>query len=134
MSMFSYSGQAALAVLSDDPLVYFSWPTYFVFGAIYTAFAFSGELSKEGPLIFSKRNARPLSAVFIVHLAFLTILYGFLRVATYMEPSLPNWLTKDVGRSVSVFNVFFLVALLVMQFIERRWLFVESEPEDSAPK
>jgi acetyl-CoA carboxylase beta subunit len=47
MSMFSYSGQAALAVLSDDPLVYFSLPTYFVFGAIYIAFAFSGELPRR---------------------------------------------------------------------------------------
>ena len=96
-----------------------------------SALVATGELSKEGPLIFSKRNSRTLSAILWAHLLFLTILLVMWKFVSYLDPHLPDWMTSYIGRGGSAFNMFFIVAMLVMSFLERRWLYVEPEDEPS---
>jgi hypothetical protein len=102
-----------------EDLRYFSW-IFFVFVSLaYSAFVFTGELSKDGPLIFSKRNARSIREVIAGHFAFLAILYCLMRIFIFIVPSLPYWITDtfNVGKGarVSLADIVFtaLAALLV---------------------
>jgi hypothetical protein len=118
----------------SEDLQYFSWWGYAFVAAAYSALVFSGELSKDGPLIFSRRNARVLSQILLIHVAFLIILLCFLRISSYIVPSLPYWMT-DTFRArrtrVSIADIIFFLAAMVMLFIERRKLYVESAPSAS---
>jgi hypothetical protein len=122
-----------LGLLVSEDFEYFSRWVYFGSALIYTAFAFSGELSKEGPLIFSKRNARPLSVIFGTHLAFLAILLGLLRLVCYIDSSVPNWMTRDIGRGSTILDLLFIIAMMIMGYFERRWLYMESDTYASDP-
>lgn len=113
------------AVLIFDPLQYFSWWIYLAFGVVYTGLAFGGELLPPRGLIFSKRNARPLSAIFAIHLAFLTILLGLMRMAVSVSPSLPDWLTAS--HRGSGLDLVFSVAVAGMIRVEQRLVYLESE-------
>jgi hypothetical protein len=111
--------------LNFDFLQYFSWYSYAVTVILYTALVLHGEFSKkDGPLILSKQNARPLSEIFTIHFAFLAVLLGFMRFAPHIYFRLPGWMIAPFGRAGSAFDYFFIFAMAVMHFIERRWLYV----------
>ena len=92
---------------------------------IYTALVCSDELSKNGPLIFSNRDARHLPMILWMHLAFLTILFGMWRLASYADPHLPHWMTEYAGRRGTIFNIVFILGMLGMHLVERKMLYVE---------
>jgi len=109
---------------------YFSWWIYVLAGALFTVYAFTGLLYKEGSLVFSEQNAKPLSAVLIVHLEFLLILFGLMWIAPFVYPYLPNWMTDTFnvrGAAVSSVDVLFVLAMGALHLIERRWIYLESE-------
>lgn len=114
----------------QEVLQYFSWWAYALVAAAYSAFVFSGELSKEGPVIFSKQNARSVSQVLVTHGAFLVILLCFLRLTSYFVLALPHWMndTFDAGRRgrLSIADIVVFVASGIMVLIERRRLYVQS--------
>jgi hypothetical protein len=118
---------AVLGLLTWDPAFFYQWPTFAILAIIYSALVATGEISKEGPLIFSKRNSRTLSEILGAHLLFLTILLVAWKVAFYLDPHLADWMTGYIGRGGSAFNMFFIVVMLVMSSLERRWLYVEAE-------
>lgn len=117
----------------SEPIRHFPWPVYVLAGAAYSALAFRGELPREGALIFSKQNARPLSTILAIHLAFLTILLGLLWLAPYIEPFLPIWLTDDTylvgyhGSTYSVLEYLFIFLMIGMHCLERRWLYLKAK-------
>jgi hypothetical protein len=125
----------------QEVLQYFSWLAYALVAAAYTAVVFGGELSKEGPRIFSKRNARSVSQVIAAHSACLTILLCFLRLASYIVLTLPHWMTNTLegegGRSdrsrITIADLLFLLASIVMAQIEQKRLFVQSETDSAEP-
>ncbi len=122
---------AVVGLLEWSPTEFYQWPNFVLLGIIYTGLVCSGELSKEGPLIFSKRNSRPFSVILGAHLAFLMILFALWRLAFFIDPYLPNWMTNYIGRSGTISNIVFVAAMVVLQFIERRWLYLDSENEQS---
>ena len=127
--MVIYVTPGAMGVLIYAPFQSFEWPNYLVFGAVFTALLFSDELFEDGIRIFSKQNARSSSAIIQIHLAFLAILLGFMKLSPCIKPSLPNWLTDTFrarGLEVSIFDILFIFAMIGMHLIERRWLYVES--------
>ena len=69
--------------------------------------------------------------VIAIHFTFLIILLGLMRVATYFYHSLPNWLTDELGRfqniDISAFDILFVLAMVAMYYLERRFLFKESQ-------
>jgi hypothetical protein len=132
MSIHAMPGAAGLAIF--DPLQFFSWWVYGGVAVAYTALVFNGELSKAGPLIFSRRNARSRLEIVIVHLACLSILLALMRIALYIYPTLPNWMTDTFngrGSAHSAFDILFIVVMIALHYIERRWLYVESETDSS---
>ncbi|MGA8041349.1 MAG: hypothetical protein WCA37_00970 [Terracidiphilus sp.] len=124
---------ADVAILqSSDLLQYFSWWIYVDVGVVYSALILRGEISKEGALIFSKKNARSLSWIFTIHLTFLAILFGLMRIIPRIYPSLPKWMTdlfNGRGSAVSALDLTFILTMLALHFIERRWLYTESEAD-----
>jgi hypothetical protein len=128
MPRFIYAVPAVVGELIFDPLQYFSWWIYAAVGAVYTVIEFGGELL--GNEIFSKRNAKPLSAIFTIHLAFLTILLVLMRVAVFISPALPDWLTDAHHFRGSPLDGFFILAMVVMLKIEQRLIYVESDTDD----
>ena len=129
-------GVVGLRVIDPlEQLQYFSWVGYVVVAVVYTALVFHGELSKDdGPLIFSKQNARPLPVILMIHVAFLAIILEILRIAPFILPSLPDWTTDTFrvrGTSISIIDVLFVIAMGLMYLIEGRWIYVESEMEAS---
>jgi hypothetical protein len=105
----------------------FSWFSFLLYGAMYSAFVFSGEASKDGPLIFSRRNRRPIAAILGFHAVFLAILLESLRLAAYFEPSLPDWMSDKAGRVGTCYDFFFVILMLIMGFIERRLIVVKAD-------
>jgi len=127
--MFFYVTPGAMGILIYAPFESFGWPNYLVFGSVFTALLFNDDLFKDGVRIFSKQNARSSSAIIQIHLAFLTILLGFMKLAPWIKPSLPDWLTDTFrarGLEVSIFDILFIFAMIGMHLIERRWLYAES--------
>jgi len=123
------SAFVAMVFFRFDLFQNFSWWVYLGAALIYSAFAFTGEWSKDGPLIFSKRNARPLQVVVGIHTNFLIVLLLLLKVAVSLELSMPNWMTRDAGRRGSPLDLVFIFGMLIMGFIERRLLYVESDAD-----
>lgn len=131
MPRFIYAVPAVVGELIFDPLQYFSWWIYAAVGVWYTGLEFGGELLRND--IFSKRNAKPLSTIFTIHLAFLTILLGLTRLAVFIYPSLPDWLTNTFhvrGAAVSILDILFIIAMFVMHKTEQRLIYVESDTGD----
>jgi hypothetical protein len=134
--MHIYVVPASMGMLLYAPFQFFEWPTYFVFGAIFTALLFSGDLSAREARIFSKQNARSSTAVVLIHLAFLAVLLGVMMLARSIKPSLPNWLTDTFnarGSAVSISDIFFIFGMIGLHLIERRWVYVEFETNISDP-
>jgi hypothetical protein len=132
MNGFVFVMPGALGLQLVDPLQYFSWGIYAGAGVLYSALSFTGELSKEGALIFSKRNARSLSWIFAIHTLFLVTLIGLMRVAPFIYPSLPNWMTDlfpHQNPPLSAFDLVFVLVIIGLSRVERRWLYRESETE-----
>lgn len=110
---------------------FFSWPWFAACVVIYSAYVCSGEMSKDGPLIFSKRNARKLTEIIYIHLAFLMVLLALMWFEIRTEPSMPNWMSEKMGRSGTFFDYIFIIAMIGLGYIERRWLFVGSDASDT---
>lgn len=113
-----------------DSLETFSWFWIAGYSVLYSALVFRGEMSKDGPLIFSKSNARSARQIWIAHLLFLTILLALYRVAVAIDPHAPNWMSESAGRGGTWYESLFLVVLLVLTYIERKWLVVPVEDSD----
>jgi hypothetical protein len=120
-----------------EDLQYFSWLVYALIAAAYCAVVFSGELSKEGPRIFSKQNARSPSQVIATHAAYLTIFLCLLRLAAYMVLAMPHWMTDtfNCGRrgNISIADMLFFAVSMTLALFERKHLFVESESDSAEP-
>lgn len=128
---------AAVGPPIDDSLMYFSWWGYVVVAALYTMVVFRGDLSREGPFILTKENARTPFAISCIHVAFLAMLFWAARVAPYILPFLPRWMTDRIharGINLTIADALFILAILVMNQIERRWLFVDSQVNISGPE
>jgi hypothetical protein len=122
----------------QEVLQYFSWIAYVLIAAAYSAFVFSGELSRDGPLIFSKQNTRSAPQVIAVHLAYLTILLCLLRLASYIVLTLPHWMTDTFsgGRRnsrISIADLSFFALSATIALIERKRLYVQSESDSAEP-
>jgi hypothetical protein len=117
----------SLGILIYDSFQYFSWWVYLGSTLIYSAFVFSGELSKDGPLIFSKRNARSTKMIIVIHINFLMALLLLMKLVCSIDPSLPDWMTRHIGRGVTSLDLLFIIAMMLMGFIERRTLYVEPD-------
>lgn len=114
----------------QEVLRYFSWIWFLFVSLIYSAFVFSGELSKDGPLIFSRRNARSTLDVITSHVVFLVILLCLMQIFCFLVPSLPYWMTDTfrAGRArYSVADIAFIALAAVLVYRERKWLFVERQ-------
>jgi len=114
----------------DDALMNFSWWGYIVVATMYTVVVFRGDLSREGPLIVTKENARTPVAIFLIHSAFLALLLWAAWAAPFILPLLPYWMTGRIHTraiDLTFADILFILATLLMHKIERRWLYVDSE-------
>ena len=115
----------------QELLQYFSGPVYALVAAGFSAFVFSGELSKDGPRIFSKQNARTVSQIIALHAAYLTMFLCLLRLASYIVLTVPLWMTNTFngGRHLrlSIFDLLFAAVWVILALIERKHLYVQSE-------
>ncbi|HUN82787.1 MAG TPA: hypothetical protein VMU48_00340 [Terracidiphilus sp.] len=121
----------------DDPLMHFSWWGYVVVAALYTMVVFRGDLSREGPFILTKENARTPFAISCIHVTFLALLLWAARVTPYILPLLPRWMTDRIharGINLTIADALFILATVAMNQIERRWLFVDSQADISGPE
>jgi hypothetical protein len=117
---------------SFDPMQYFSWWVFLGAGLLFTAFTFTGILWKNGPLVLSKQNAKPVSSVLTIHTEFLLVLFVLTWGAPFLYPALPGWMTDTFharGTTVSTIDVVYIVLMGIMHLIERRWIYQESEDD-----
>lgn len=126
---------AIVGLLIIAPFPRYPWLIYVVVGVVYTGFLLGFAYNDNAAPIFSKRNAKPLPVVLGTHLVFLAILMEFVWFAAYIEPSLPNWLTEVRIRRLdfSAFGALFILVIVVIGAIERRWIFVEDDTDSSKP-
>jgi hypothetical protein len=117
----------ALAFAFYDIFQYFSWWVYLGSALIYTALVFSGELSKEGPRIFSKANARSTQFIIAVHINFLILLLLLVKITCFFDPSFPDWMTRNTGRGSTFLDLFSILGMMLMGFLERRTLYRASK-------
>lgn len=99
----------------------------------YTALVFHGELSKkDGPLIFSNHNVRSISGIIFIHSAFLAVLLMLMWIGVFTYPFLPGWMTgmfKSRGSEYSALDILYILVMIAMHYIERRYIYVESATE-----
>jgi len=117
---------------SFDPMQYFSWWVFLGAGLLFTAFIFTGIFWKNGPLVLSKRNAKPVSSVLTIHAEFLLVLFVLMWGAPFLYPALPGWMTDTFyarGTTVSTVDVVFIVLMAIMHLIERRWIYQDAEAD-----
>jgi hypothetical protein len=65
-----------------------------------------------------------------MHAAFLAFVLFATWLAIVFYPRLPDWLTvtvHDRGSPISAFELLFIVVMVGIHFLERRWLYVEAE-------
>jgi hypothetical protein len=98
-----------------------------LFTALFLTFRFSNALRRA----FGKRNAVPLWRIIRIHSVFLAILFGFMWLASSLEPFLPEWMTettRPTSKPDSVSDFLFFAAALGLHFAERLWLYAQSGP------
>ena len=134
MSSIILTVSKVASLLIFDPLFTFRWQGYFLFGLMYTALVFRGELSKKNALIFSKQNVQPISAVLVTHAAFLSIVCGFINLLSRLEPYLPDWMSNNIGRGSTPYDLLVIVALIILDRVEFRWIYLESGTDTSKTK
>lgn len=120
---------------SFDPMQHFSWWVFLGAGLLFTANIFTGILWKNGPLVLSKRNAKPISSVLTIHAEFLVFLLVLMWGAPFLYPGLPGWMTDTFtarGTEVSTVDLVFIVLMGIMHLIERRWVYQEVEDDGVA--
>ena len=111
-----------------------SWLQFVILGLIFTAVVFKGERSAKGPHILSKQNSRPLSVIFVAHLAFLVIFAAMVEIIFSIRSSLPNWISTNGGKD-SVVIIALLLMTEIVTTIDRDWLYRGHLPsEPSAPE
>ena len=126
MEVFGRDLCVLLHLIRWDTLENFPWGWFAALAFIYTAIVFSGELSKDGPLIFSRKNKRTSREVLVAHLSFLAILLALYRIAVALDPRIPNWMANFAGRGGTWYEILFMGIAVVVGLVERRWLFVQS--------
>ena len=134
MPAFIHAALKVAGLLIFDPLFTFRWPSYVLFGLIYTALVFRGEFSRKSALIFSKQNVQPMSAVLVTHAVFLSIVFGFINLLSHLEPHLPDWMSNNFGKGSTLYDFLVLVALVILDRIEFRWIYLESGADTSKTK
>jgi hypothetical protein len=87
------NSQIARNIDPDEALRYFSLARYIIIAVVYSVCVFWTELAKNGPFIFSSRNARTKAQVLQAHAMYLVILFCCYRLSTYLVPRLPFWMT-----------------------------------------
>jgi hypothetical protein len=135
MQRFVDVTSVAVGRLNLDLLSRFPLTNYILVGAGYTVLVFWVSFTNGGPRIFSKQNAKPLSAILRTHLVFLVVLMEFLRIASGNLRFLPNWWTdRTIALSrvrQSPLEFMFIIVMGIMYFIERRSIYTESATETS---
>jgi hypothetical protein len=116
-----------------EELRYFNWLAFAALAFFYSVFVFTGRISKDGLRIFSKRNARTVLQILVLHSSFIVILLLLLRISNQVVPVLPYWMTDTFkagrGARLSVADLMFVAIAGVLGFIEQIWLYVESAPQ-----
>jgi hypothetical protein len=119
-----------------DPHQPYAWLIYTAVMAFYTMLEFRISLSYTKPLVFTSRNAiRPRKVIF-THVEFLAILLVFMWFVAYIYPSLPNWMTESMrgapGKGLpSLVVILFFLAIFALLDIERRFIYVESDADET---
>jgi hypothetical protein len=89
----------------------------------------------EKMAIFSKRNAKPPTTVICGHAAVLLSLIFLTQITIQSYPALPNWLTDGSfhlrGSPASVFEVSCIIAVLLIGWAEKQWIYVDSDADQS---
>ena len=115
-----------------SPVQHYAWWLYACILAVYTGFALGFAYMDGKAPVFSKRNAKSLRAILVVHAVFLAIVLELLWMVNHFKSSLPNWMTEETDHlhgSASIYGVVLIVLFLAIAFLERRWIFVESRTE-----
>ncbi len=114
----------------QEQLRYFSWLGFALIALLYSALVFMGELSKDGPSIFSSRNARPVLQVLILHFSLIMVLFLLVRIGNQIVPIMPYWMTDTFkagrGARLSIADLVFIAIAGILVLIERVWLYVKS--------
>jgi hypothetical protein len=93
---------------------------------IYTALAFSGELSRKQNSIFSRNNANPWQLILAIHAAFLSVLTAVVLLLGVAAPNLPGWTTENIGRGVTPLDALLLIVMLILRPIEKGLIYREA--------
>jgi hypothetical protein len=121
-----------------NPQHHYEWLIYALVAFVYTMLQFGISFTNWSTPIFSNRNSRKPSFVVLAHLMFLAILMKFVWLAFYVYQSLysalPDWMTINIRRGVTPLDLLFVLTVLAIGFIERRWIYVESNTLDPSPK
>jgi hypothetical protein len=113
----------------------FPWWGYAVIAIIYSALAFRDDALTDGrsPISPGQGN-RPFAEIALIHSVFLAAILCCLRMNFYLQSLLPDWMTNtfhDRTIDFSITDILFIFLMIVMHFIERRWLVKESEMDPS---
>jgi hypothetical protein len=132
----------AMAVVLGSWTSALNWLVCVSVAVFYTAMVFGKpieEFERAGPVL-SKQNARPISAILVVHAAFLAavicpICWAFHQFSSFDFDRDPIDIQMGTATqkpwTFSLFGILFCLGLILLRKIERRWIFEDSDLEPS---
>ena len=98
--------------------------------AFCTFFVFCVPFNRKNAPVFSERKMKPFTTIARIHANFILILLAAMLFASFIAPSLPNWMTRELfrgrGTAVSASGIFSMLFLLTLLLVERNSLWASS--------
>jgi hypothetical protein len=116
-----------------DCLEAFSWVRYAVIATLYTGLALFTRTSFDPREIFSRKNARSVESVLLIHGQFLMGILAVLLLAARVFPHMPGWLTDNTfSHHRSALDTLFIAGLVGATMVERKLLFITVKTDDDS--
>lgn len=93
---------------------------------MYTGYVFAA----DAPWVFRKKNIVPGSRIVAVHLGFVALLLALMKATSLAYPFMPDWLTEVDNRHVPLLTMLLLMAAIILQKIESRFIYAEAREGD----
>jgi hypothetical protein len=118
-----------------DPHQHHALSIYAATMFFYTFAVFFIPFGRKNAPFFSHRRMKRPSVLIWTHMGFLSIFAASMLLAFYIYPLLPNWSTVELyrgrGGSHTASGIAFFIFVFLLGAIERLFIYLESEGEDS---
>lgn len=114
-----------------DPHQPYPWLLYALILVVYSFVALKISWDGSKSPIFSARNVKPRREIFIVHAAFLGVIFNILLLVTRLYiasgQTISSWLTFRLSRSLTLLDCALIAAVYLVSLIKQRFIYIDGK-------